>query len=338
MLFADTAYRLSYAFSAFHSPIEALCTVLRDTKNRRMRRTLDICIKGVSAGYSLSDSLEMSRGAPDIFTQSVRAGEESGKLSESFYNLASYYERLDSLKKRISAGMRYPLFVVILAAAVIWTVGRVASPALTSLNIESAVLPENVGLFINISQTISAFLRYFILSLVLILLLFTLLRSTRAAELFFTYSERYFPSVFKISKLWSTWRFAEAAAILLSSGVSLPDAVRCGGKSAGGVAGRNAELVASAIEAGYSFGDALRESGAFPDSFCSFVSVGEDTGALIGALRDAGELYRSEALCAAERAAATLAPALTVLVGLITAFTVASVYLPILAIYGAVEF
>ena len=70
--------------------------------DKLMRRYLRASAADVAAGYSLANSLEKNgKKIPAVFIETVRAGEESGTLEQSFQSLEEYYARKFVPRSRI---------------------------------------------------------------------------------------------------------------------------------------------------------------------------------------------------------------------------------------------
>lgn len=71
--------------------------------------------RDVSAGYGLADSFETAgKGLlPLTFIETIRSGEQSGTLENSFESLSGFYERRYKTKQKVSAALTYPVFVMI---------------------------------------------------------------------------------------------------------------------------------------------------------------------------------------------------------------------------------
>ena len=71
---------------------------------------------------SLSEALEYHpRSFSRLYVGLVRAGEASGAMEEVLNQLAEYIERSEKMKKKVKAGMTYP--VVVLTIAITITLG-----------------------------------------------------------------------------------------------------------------------------------------------------------------------------------------------------------------------
>ena len=74
--------------------VSSLRLVAENEENKVLKRILDEVADDVHAGNGLADSFAArGPGLPRTFIETVRAGEESGKLDETFERLQAYYEK-----------------------------------------------------------------------------------------------------------------------------------------------------------------------------------------------------------------------------------------------------
>jgi len=68
---------------------------------------------------SFSEALSFHPGSFNrLYVGLVRAGEASGSLNEVLTRLAEYIEKTERLKKKIKAGMTYPVVVLLIATGI----------------------------------------------------------------------------------------------------------------------------------------------------------------------------------------------------------------------------
>lgn len=87
--------------------------VAAQTKNKYLRRMLDKVSEEVGAGYSLAQSFENNAPyLPKTFTETLRAGEQSGTLESCFQRLHAYYDRSAKTRAKIVSTLTYPVMVI----------------------------------------------------------------------------------------------------------------------------------------------------------------------------------------------------------------------------------
>ncbi|HDH99140.1 MAG TPA: type II secretion system F family protein, partial [bacterium] len=95
---------------------EALDTLSRQTKKRSFGEKISKIKEEVEAGSPLSYALSRYPSVfSTFFVAVVRAGEASGKLSESLDYLADYLERSYEFSNKIKSAMTYPAFILFFA-------------------------------------------------------------------------------------------------------------------------------------------------------------------------------------------------------------------------------
>src|SRR5262249_7365325 len=74
----------------------------------------------LSKGSSLEDALEPHRGRfPPLFIELVAVGEQSGRLEDTFHELAEYYETTLGVQRNFRSQMAYPAIQFIAAVLII---------------------------------------------------------------------------------------------------------------------------------------------------------------------------------------------------------------------------
>lgn len=100
--------------------------VAAQTKNKYLRRMLDKVSEEVGAGYSLAQSFGNNAPyLPKTFTETLRAGEQSGTLESCFQRLHAYYDRSAA---RSAAAPRWP------PGAPVYLYGQGSAADLTAAN------------------------------------------------------------------------------------------------------------------------------------------------------------------------------------------------------------
>ena len=132
-------------------------------------------------------------------------------------------------------------------------------------------------------------------------------------------------------------RFCRTLGTMLSSGVSILEALDiCGRTSGNKIIEEAIESVRQAISEGRSVSEPLMETGVFPDMVCQMISVGEATGALDVMLNKVADFYEDEVDQAVENMTSLLEPAIMVFLGVVIGGLVIAMYLPIFSMASGV--
>lgn len=311
--------------------------IAEQTTDRLMKRILRAVAEDVSAGYSLSQSLE-SRGKkiPVTFIETVRAGEESGTLEQSFDKLAVYYEKSHKLRSKVRGAMMYPLFLSVLAVAVIAVVVTVTVPVMSGLILGGGgELPLPTRILLGLSGFFSQWWWLVILAVLALVVGLRLYGKTEQGRLKFAQLALKLPVLGKINVMNAASQFANTMTTLLTAGLPLTRALTITGKVLDNYAvGLAVGSCTLGVEEGRRLGEVLKSVPALPPLLVEMSAVGEESGALEGTLTTIGAYYDSEVEQATSKALSMMEPIITVILGVVIGFIVIALYLPMFTMYN----
>jgi type IV pilus assembly protein PilC len=146
------------------------------------------------------------------------------------------------------------------------------------------------------------------------------------------------PMIGSIAQKFSTSQGARTLATLLGGGIPLVNALEVTSRSMGNLH-MAAELTTAAqqVREGRSLASTLQDSGAFPDVAIKMVEVGESTGALQEMLNSLADFYDEEIDTNLGRFVTVIEPALLVIMGIVIAGLLLSLYLPLFNLSSALS-
>jgi type IV pilus assembly protein PilC len=146
------------------------------------------------------------------------------------------------------------------------------------------------------------------------------------------------PMLGSIAQKFSTSQGARTLATLLGGGIPLVNALDVTSRSLSNQH-MAAELVKAAqqVREGRSLAATLQESGSFPDVAIKMVEVGESTGALQEMLNSLADFYDEEIDTNLGRFVTVIEPALLVIMGIVIAALLLSLYLPLFNLSSALS-
>ncbi len=105
--------QISTLFEAQVSALKAFSLLASNSENLLLKRKLNQVTDDLQAGSSISGALAKHPGVfSNFYVNMVKAGEESGKLTETFSYLASYLDRQYALTSKTKNALIYPAFVI----------------------------------------------------------------------------------------------------------------------------------------------------------------------------------------------------------------------------------
>ncbi|MDP2828510.1 MAG: type II secretion system F family protein [Sulfuricellaceae bacterium] len=324
-------------------PVLEGLTDLRDSiEQPRFREVLSAMLEDMEGGKTLSQAMAEHPAVFDsLFVSLIRAGEQSGMMTEVFQNLATTYRWQDELVAQTRRLLMYPAMVFVVVGAVIVFLMMYLVPQLVSfLKNMGQALPLQTRVLIFVSDV---FVHYwplvFGLPIALVVAAMVAIQKSDGARYAWDGMKLRLPFVGPILKKIILARFANFFALMYQSGITVLDAMKT---SEGIVVNRViADGLARAgqqIAAGDSVAGSFETTGIFPPLVIRMLRVGEATGGLDTALLNVTYFYNREVKESTEKLLKMLEPALTVGLGIVLAIIMFSVLTPIYDILGKMKF
>ena len=132
-------------------------------------------------------------------------------------------------------------------------------------------------------------------------------------------------------------RFTRTLGTLLSSGVSILDALAITAKTAGNRVIHDAvKKSILSIAEGETITQPLKDSGVFPPMVTQMIAVGEKTGGLDDMLNKIAEFYEEEVNAAVAALTSIIEPVIIVIMGIVIGGILIAMYLPMFDIVGKI--
>lgn len=334
---AAVTRRISNLIGAGLPLIKALELAGEQATSERQRKLFAHLASEVRAGRALSVALANGEPKAPSFTQALaRTGENIGALPAQFSVLADHYERSLKIRREITAQLVYPAALMVLIT-------------LTMIFLSFFVLPQFEVIFENASAVppietrIALATGTFIRSNLVfapVMLLFIVLGWRFAAARYQPQLETAMltvPVVGRWRRDYEIGRYCRSLATMLSGGMALSDAMPLAADTVQLSAIRSQLInVEAAVRTGQSLSIALAHYAAPAKEVISFLEVGDETGTLAAMSREAAHFSEERINSNIKRFMALLSPALTAIMGLVTAGVIAAVMSGVLSLNDAV--
>jgi len=324
--------QMATLFEAQVSVLRVFRLLAAESENALLRKKLTIIADDLQGGSSISQALSKH---PKVFSSfyvnMVKAGEESGKLNETFTYLADHLDRSYELTSKAKSALVYPTFVIFVFFAVMILMFTTVIPKISEILVESN---QEIPFFTKIVFGISDFL----LNYGLFLLAFVIV----GGFLFFKYkkTERGSLSVdrFKISfpylgdlfrKLYLA-RIAGNMNTMLASGVPIVKVIENTAQVVDNVVFRDVlEKSAQRVRTGESISKSLSGNSEIPNIMLQMIKIGEETGEIGMILDTMARFYEREVKNAVNTLVSLIEPLMIVVLALCVGILLTSVLVPI---------
>lgn len=273
-----------------------------------------------------------------LYVNMIKAGEEAGNIDQILNRLAIYIEKSAKIKGQIKGAMVYPIVILVVAFTVVAGLMIFVIPKFEGIFKSSGQeLPGLTKMVISMS---GFFMSYWwviiggIVGAVFLLINYYRTEDGRKTIDSILIDVPYMGTLIQQSAIA---RFTRTLATLLTSGVSILEALEIASRVTGNVVLETA-LVRSreAISEGKSLTVPLMKEKYIPKMVTQMIGVGEQTGALDQMLNKVADFYEDEVDVAVAALTSVMEPLLMVVLGVIVAFIVVAMYLPIFNMAGTV--
>ena len=331
--------QMATLFQAQVSALRIFRLLGEEAENKVLRKKLIMIADDIQGGSSISGALEKHKEVfSDFYISMVKAGEESGKLDETFNFLADYLDRTYELVTKAKGALVYPAFVVFTFISVMVIMFTVVIPKISGILKDSGQeLPIYTKVVMAISNSLVSY-GFIIAGVVIVLsfLTYKYIQTPSGRELFdrFKLHVPYISSLYK--KLYLS-RLSDNMNTMLMSGISMVRAIELTSSVIDNVLYKRILAAAvEAVKAGKPVSEAL---GGHPDIIpkimIQMMKVGEETGELGNILKTLANFYSREVRNAVDALVDLIEPLMIVLLGLGVAILLASVLVPIYNISAA---
>ena len=313
--------------------LESLQDLRDSTDNRRLAEVTEAMVEGIEGGKTLSGSMQ---DFPDVFsnvfTSLVKAGEQSGEISQVFFHLGENLKWQDETAAQSKKLIMYPAFVGTVVLGVVFFLMTYLVPELLRfVKTMGQELPMHTKVLIVVSNV---FVDYWYLILALpVIAAIAINIGIKVSPAFHLKTDEIklnFPVIGPIMKKIILTRFVSFFAIMYASGITIIECIRTGEEIAGNKAVEAAiQQVGQQIADGESLSNSFASTSLFPPLVLRMIRVGENTGALEDSLLNISYFYTRDIKESIDRLQAMIEPGMTIVLGSIVAWVMFSVLGPI---------
>lgn len=318
-------------------PLErGLRELAHDVASKSMRQLIEDVATDLEAGVPIEEAFgKREKQFPPLYGRILKAGVETGRLSEMLTSLNRHLELAGHTRRIIFEAISYPLVILTLGAIIITGVFRFVIPQF------KPVLEEMIGGRLNpltrgVMGLADNVLSFWLGVGILVgagIVGMAALASTPAGRRF---REGLLLRVPVIGRLYCNSvlsRMAEAMAVLVGAGCDIPEALRLGAVSSGSEKLLlDSEIVAGHVERGANILAAGQGVHLLPRLFLYSIQLGAQRNELQDNLYSLGEMHADQARVGQAHLQIVLLPLLLALIGGVIATAVLAMFLPIIQV------
>lgn len=315
--------------------IQSLSILKEQTESKVLSGVIADLSKQVEGGSTLANALKQHPNVFNpIYVNMVRAGETGGILDQVLDRLATQQEKDAAIVSKLKGALTYPALLFSVAIGVFFLMMTVIVPKLTSVFAQSGTkLPIYTEILMAISKFLVQYAFFIIAAVVVGIIVFKRYISTPAGKRWLDYTLIKMPIFGPILMKVNVARFSRTFSSLMSSGISVLDAINATRDAIGSTVYKDLlEETAKQVKNGRPMSEPIRASKYFPPIVGMMISVGEETGQLDDILLKLAVFYEAEVDTVVASLSSILEPIIILILGGMVGVIAVAVIGPIAAL------
>lgn len=314
-------------------PLDRVLAVISEQSESKVLAAVSLdCLEKVRSGQTVSQALsEYPKLFPQVYTQTLRAGEASGQFPEVAQRLADFQENEVARRSQITSALVNPAILTVTAVGVIVFLLTFVVPRLSGVfKSLGDDLPLSTKILLSLTDFITNHGLILVGAIVAIVLGYRVWSATESGGVVRDTMFLRLPVIGPVVQKATVSRFSRVLGTLIYGGVPILEALELSGLAAGNrLFMKSANAVQDDVREGRSIAEAMRDAGAFPPVLTNMVAVGEETGDLPKMLGRVADSLDFEVDNGMRRLTALVEPLIVLGMGGFVGFVVLSVLLPI---------
>lgn len=301
-------------------------------------QVLTVVHQRVLAGSSLAEAFEDCDGLfPGVYIASIMAGEKSGALEDVLRRYVTYASLVSSLKRKTVSALVYPAILLGLSLCVVAIIVLQVVPEFANFyEGMGAALPIATQLLLGLSYLVRENFWIILIAAVVVSFVATRWWESPARAGWVGRQVLRLPVLGGVALKFSTSQLSRILATLLGGGIPLVNSLDIASRSVGNrYLAVRLENVARQVREGEALSVAMKSCGVFPSVAITMIEVGESTGSLQEMLGNVADFLDEEIDTTLSRMMALVEPLLLVVMGVVIAALLISLYWPLLQL-GAI--
>jgi len=317
---------------------EALTLVIENQKNKTDKILFETILTNIINGKSFSDSLYKTKSFSEYEYFSLKIGEETGNIAKVTEQLGVFFERKNEQKRVVIAALTYPAIILSTALLVIIFMLSYVVPMFQDIFKQNNIkLPWITEVIINLSDFVKEYGLYFLIIFIIFLFGFKYFNKNLIFKRVIQKLLIKTPIFGSFIKKVYLAQFTQAVSLLTSSKIPILNSIQLVNKMIDFIPlQEDLTKVEEGILKGNSLHESLKKGKLFDNKMISLVKVSEETNQTDFVFKQLNDQYNQEVTQQSKIMATLLEPFIILIVGLIVAILLVSMYLPMFQLSNAI--
>lgn len=320
--------------------LKSIEIIISRVKNLHLKELLILVESEIRAGKSLSQAFApYEKEFSKVYIASLMAGEQSGNLAGTISRFISYIKIISQTKSRIRSALTYPLILLLFSFVLISILVNFVLPSFSEFYLDfDAKLPAITRGLISFSVAVRNNLFFIIAVVFLLFFIYLQMKKKGKGVILLDRIKLKIPYGRTIWLESAISLFCRSLSLLLEGGISLLSSIGIASHSVPNkFLLKKMKNVPDHIRNGETLSESLKEAGYFPPLALDMIRIGETSANLEEMLSDVAEVYDERIKMKIDKFISLTEPIIIIIMGIITAVMLLSVYLPIFNIIRVVQ-
>jgi len=319
----------------------AFSVIERQSKNPKLKSVVKDIREQIEKGDQLNDAMaRYPKVFDDLYVAMIKAGEESGSLTETLQVLGSQMEKTSSLKKKIKGAMIYPAIVIVIMIIIGILMMIYVMPSITATFKKLELdLPATTEAMMAASDFMVAHTLIVLIGMVAAVIGFVYFLKSKLGKIIFHWLYIRLPIIGTMVKETNAARMSRTLSSLLTSGVDVIRALNITEDVVQNIYYKPIiRDAAERVEKGTPLSEVFVENDhLYPVFVGEMIMVGEETGQIAHMLEQLANFYENEVEQKTKDLSTIIEPLLMVVIGGSVGFFALAMIAPIYSIGESIE-
>ena len=286
-------------------------------KNRKFRSIIKEMKSDIAKGENLSEvSKKFPTVFPPLFSNIVKAGEESGKLELVLDRYAEFVKNNEKISSEVKSALIYPIILILLSIGVMVFLTTFIVPQFADILKSSGTeLPGSTKFLLSLSGFIKQNYAFIIVGIIISIISFIKYIKTESGSYYFDLFKIKVPVLGKIIYKTAISRFMRTMSTLLVSGVPFLKNLNLAINTINNrIMTKKFIFVYDNIARGKSIADQFEVTGIFSPLDIQMITIGENSGRLSEMFDEIADIYDREIDNSVKRLTTSLEPLVLIIV------------------------
>ncbi|MFT4057995.1 MAG: type II secretion system F family protein [Legionella sp.] len=320
--------------------MQAFDIIAKSQPNIKLKELIEHIKHDIETGLTLAETFQKHPAHfNELFCNLVNAGEKSGSLDIMLNKIATYKEKIETIKKKIKKTLAYPMTVIVIAFIVTTGLLIFVVPQFECLfKGFGAELPAMTKIVVQVSKFFQScwYLIFSTLAMTVYAFIYTQKHSANFAQNVDKVLLK-LPIIGSILKKAAIARFSRTLSITFAAGLPLVDALKSVAGATGNIIFSNAtKQIKDEVSTGQQMNKAMENTSLFPKMVIQMIAIGEESGSLEKMLTKVADFYEEDVDNSVDSLSSLLEPLIMSILGILVGGLVIAMYLPIFKLGSAI--